>query len=313
MRGRRTLVGVVGVVLFAGVLLSPPSSAGPAPTAEVPKIAVEDVLPHLEKLQSIADAAGGNRVAGSEGYAKSVDYVAETLSSTGFDVRREKCDDCTEPDESVIADWPGGDESKTIMFGAHLDSVEEGPGIEDNGSGTAALLQIALTLAKTAPEMSRHVRLAWWSNEEQDSDSSSYYVEQNGTDDLAAYVNLDMTAAPNPGYFLTYLDSAPGQAVAEYLKTVGADAEEMAAGCDCSDDAAFDEAGVPTTYLTTASNDADDMSEEQAEKWGGEAGEPFDACYHSACDAYPKNIHTDALDYTTNATLHALWTLAVKA
>jgi aminopeptidase S len=309
MRGGRMLVGVVGVVAVAGVVLSSPSMAGPA---EVPTIAVEDVLPHLEKLQSIADETGGNRVAGSDGYAKSVDYVESTLANTGFTVRREKCDNCTEPDESVIADWPGGDEQATIMFGAHLDSVAEGPGIEDNGTGTAALLQIALTLAKTAPEMAKHVRFAWWSNEEQDSDSSTYYVEKNGTDDLAAYVNLDMTAAPNPGYFLTYVDDVPGKAVAEYLATAGAAAEEMDAGCDCSDDAAFDEAGVPTTYLTTASNDSDTMSAEQAEKWGGKAGEPFDECYHSACDAYPDNVHNDALGHTTNATLHALWTLAVQ-
>lgn len=307
-----TFVRRAGLALAAALLLFTPASVNSALPPAVPRIHVDDVLPHLEKLQSIADRSDGNRAAGTAGYARSVNYVADTLSAAGFEVERQECGTCTGAgDENVIADWPGGDARSTVMFGAHLDSVGAGPGADDNGSGTAALLQVALTLAHSDPDMTKHVRFAWWASEEQADSGSSFYVENTYTDTLDAYVNLDMVASPNPGYFLTYVDGPPGRAMAAYLSSAGKKPEEMEAGCDCSDDAAFDDDGVPTTYLTTASNDEERMTAKQAAKWGGEAGESFDVCYHRACDAYPGNIDKDALGYTTNTTANALWTMAV--
>lgn len=161
--------------------------------------------------------------------------------------------------------------------------------------------------------MAKHARFAWWASEEQEDAGSTFYVENTWTDTIDAYINLDMVASPNPGYFLTYLGGPAGRAMAAHLSAVGKKPEEMEAGCECSDDAAFDDDGVATTYLTTASNDEERMTAKQAAKWGGEAGEPFDACYHRACDAYPGNIDKDALGYTANTTANALWTLAVLA
>ena len=62
------------------------------------------------------------------------------------------------------------------MFGAHLDGVSAGPGINDNGSGSSTLLEIALTLAAQNPTMTKHVRFAWWTDEEQGLNGSEFYV-----------------------------------------------------------------------------------------------------------------------------------------
>ena len=72
-------------------------------------------------------------------------------------------------------------------MGAHLDSVAEGPGINDNGSGTAALLRIALSLAEAKPELARHVPFAWFADEEQEDDGSTFYVAHTGVGGVEAY------------------------------------------------------------------------------------------------------------------------------
>jgi aminopeptidase S len=320
---RRLLLSVVTVVATVLVLTAAsivPSSGSIQPHAAVaqsdavPHVEVADVMAHLQKLQSIADGADGNRSAGTRGYAQSVDYFAKTLTDAGYQVELPQCTTCTaSQDHSIIIDIPGGDPNSTIMFGAHLDSVAEGPGIEDDGSGSAALLQTALTIAKTKPTMTKHLRFAWWADEEQDDDASTFYVKTKGVKDLAGYINLDMIAAPNAGYFLTFLDSTYGKAMNAYLKANNRPAEQMNANCDCADDQPFYEAKVPRTYLATASNDEDNMSDEQAKKWEGKAGEPWDPCYHAKCDAYPKNINTKVLDLTTNALVHAVWSLATSS
>jgi aminopeptidase S len=307
------LVAAVAVLVTLGlvVLTNPFGATETAPAARgAPHIEVGSILPHLATLQSIADANGGNRAAGTPGYAKSATYVANTLDAAGFTVTEQTCTTCTEPhDVNVVADWPDGDENATIMMGAHLDSVAEGPGSNDNGSGTAALLQIALTLANARPELAKHVRFAWFADEEQEDDGSTFYVEHTGVRGVEAYINLDMIASPNPGYFLSSPDTTYAKAIAGYLERRGILADEWPSDCDCSDDAAFTDAGVATTYLNTG--DEDEMTAEQAARWHGTEGTSFDECYHSACDRYPDNIDTAALEITSNAANHALWQLAV--
>src|SRR4051794_23973106 len=90
------------------------------------------------------------------------------------------------------------------MAGAHLDSVPDGPGINDNGSGVAALLEIATELGGSPP-IDRAVRFAFWGSEEEDLNGSDYYVQSLSAaerDQLALYLNLDMLASPNAGYFV---------------------------------------------------------------------------------------------------------------
>ena len=113
---------------------------------------------HLAELQRITDAAGGTRTTPSPGYDAAVDHVAAVLRAAGWDVS-------TPPYEvegesgtgyrNVIAQTRTGDPGHVVMAGAHLDSVPEGPGINDNGSGVAALLQIAEQLGGS-PDLPAH-------------------------------------------------------------------------------------------------------------------------------------------------------------
>ena len=84
------------------------------------------------------------------------------------------CLTTTEMADAVIAELEGRNDDNIVMAGAHLDSVEVGPGINDNGTGSAALLEIAQQMSKTRPENT--VRLAWWGAEELGLIGSTEYV-----------------------------------------------------------------------------------------------------------------------------------------
>ena len=107
-----------------------------------------------------------------------------------------------------LADWPGGDTGDTgdtLMIGGHLDSVTAGPGINDNGSGSAANLEVALAVARAGLQPRRHLRFAWWGAEELGLRGSTAYVNSLSAAQRAAitgYLNFDMVGSPNPGYFL---------------------------------------------------------------------------------------------------------------
>ena len=113
-------------------------------------------------------------------------------------VRRRCCPAETRTDYNVIAELPGKNEDNVVMAGAHLDSVIEGPGINDNGSGSAALLETALMMANFNPENT--LRFAWWAAEEQGLVGSADYVaglSQAERDRIALYMNYDMVGSPN--------------------------------------------------------------------------------------------------------------------
>ena len=100
---------------------------------------------------------------------------------------------------NVLAELPGRrNNDRVVMAGAHLDSVTPGPGINDNGSGSAALLETALQMAENRPRNT--VRFAWWGAEESGLLGSTHYVEQLSFDEqleIALYLNFDMVASTN--------------------------------------------------------------------------------------------------------------------
>jgi len=298
----------VAALLLALVPVSATAQPPPPTVTAAPDVNVNGVLDHLTEFQSIAVANGGNRASGTPGYDQSADYVAETLTAAGYTVTRQACTSCNGQDENIIADWPGGDTASTVMLGAHLDGVRSGPGINDNGSGSAALLEVALTLAAANPDMSKHVRFAWWADEESGLRGSNYYVRTTGVSDLEVYLNLDMVGSSNAGYFIANLSGAASTPFRDYLDGQGLAPEEMTE-C-CSDDSPFRNAGVPTSFLSTGASKLKTAA--QAAKWGGTAGRSYDPCYHSSCDSYPGNIDATALDHMTDATAHAVWELAVQ-
>ncbi|HET7270537.1 MAG TPA: M20/M25/M40 family metallo-hydrolase [Rubrobacter sp.] len=80
----------------------------------------------------------------------------------------------TRDTKNVIADYPGGRTNRTLVVGAHLDSVPEGPGINDNGSGASGILEIALQMKKRGIKPTNHVRFIFWGAEESGLLGSEY-------------------------------------------------------------------------------------------------------------------------------------------
>ncbi|TSD99395.1 M28 family peptidase [Skermania sp. ID1734] len=226
---------------------------------------------------------------------------------------------------NVIAQTKTGSTENVVMAGAHLDSVPQGPGINDNGTGTAAILETALEMGPSPP-VANAVRFAWWGAEERGLIGSDAYVDGLTSAqrlDIALYLNFDMLGSPNPGY-LTYdgddsdHQGAPagpqGSAGIErtlngYLKRAGFQPD----GTDFdgrSDYGAFIEHGIPAGGVFSGAEER--KSPAQAAKWGGKADEPFDPNYHSAKDTVGS---VDMAEFQRNARAAAygiaLYSLAI--
>lgn len=142
-----------------------------------PDIAVGNVTAHLQALSDIAAANGGNRAHGTSGHNASVDYVKGKLDAAGYTTQKVAFTYNGKTGYNLIADLPGGDTTNTVMVGGHLDGVSSGPGINDNGSGSAAILEVALRLAASGETPTKHVRFAWWGAEELGLIGSTRYVQ----------------------------------------------------------------------------------------------------------------------------------------
>lgn len=288
------------------------SSATSASAPDVPDVSLTDLTGHLSRFQSIASANGGNRAHGTPGFTASLDYVRGELDAAGFvtTVQPFEADGAT--GYNLIADWPGGDPDQVLMLGAHLDSVAAGPGIDDNASGTAGVLETALAVARSHQKPTKHLRFAWWGAEELGLVGSRHYVDELSTAELSrisGYLNFDMIASPNPGYFVASDNTTMETAFTDYYHQIGVEPDTlvMHGGGGGADHAPFQDAGVPVGALFTGADSA--MTAEQAAKWGGTAGEPFDPCYHASCDTLD-NIDDTALERNSDGIVHAVWELA---
>ena len=206
-----------------------------------------------------------------------------------------------EPQTNVIAELKGKNDNNVVMSGAHLDSVEAGPGINDNGSGSAALLELAEQLGNFKPQNT--LRLAWWGGEEEGLLGSTAYVEdlsQAALDRIALYMNYDMIGSPN--YIFMVYDAnqstfpapvpiPPGstaiERVYEVYYTFFGEPYDDTEFSGRSDYQAFIDAGIPSGGLFTGAEEI--KTDEQEAIWGGTAGEQLDPCYHLACDTYANN------------------------
>jgi Zn-dependent M28 family amino/carboxypeptidase len=172
--------------------------------------------------------------------------------------------------DNVIAETPGGDPDRVVMAGGHLDSVAGGPGINDNGSGVATLIEVAEAIG-TKPQGAK-VRVAFWAAEELGLLGSRHYVNSLDRAEkgrISAYVNLDMVGSPNPVPEL-YADG--DASVARILQRAsGPKLGDVVAG-QSSDHALFQREGIPIGGLYTGSSEP------------GPGGRARDACYHLACD-----------------------------
>ncbi|MDP9796456.1 aminopeptidase S [Catenuloplanes nepalensis] len=297
--------------------------ARPAAVLAAPDISVAAVKAHLTQLQSIATANGGNRAHGRPGYLASVNYVKGRLDAAGFTTVVQSFTYGGATGYNLIADWPGGDVNDVLMTGAHLDSVTAGPGINDNGTGSAAILETALAVAAQDLTPGRHLRFAWWGAEEQGLRGSTHYVNSltaAARAQITGYLNFDMVGSPNPGYFVYDGDnsdgtgSGPGPAGSAVIESV---IEGYFAGIGVptrgtdfdgrSDYGPFIARGIPAGGTFTGAEGT--KTSAQAALWGGTAGARFDPCYHAACDT-TSNVDDTALDRNSDAIAHTVWTLS---
>ncbi|MFD9417363.1 M28 family peptidase [Streptomyces goshikiensis] len=287
------------------------SVGGTTTPTDPPNISVANVQAHLTQLGTIASQNGGNRRAGSAGYTQSLAYVKGKLQAAGYTVTEQNCTSCTYPSNNLIADWPGGPADQVVMFGAHLDSVSAGPGINDNGSGSATLLENALVLAQKNPTMTKHVRFAWWTDEEQGLNGSEFYVGRLSSAEKAAvkgYYNFDMVGSTNGGYFINNVNSATAAPLKAYWTSLNLAPEENTEGQGRSDDYSFQQGGIPTSGYAAGASAR--KTSAQAAKWGGTANAAYDACYHSSCDT-TSNISATVLDRSADGVAYAIWKQAV--
>lgn len=286
----------------AGTDASYPPGDPALPERVASGVRVDRALDDLRAFQAIADRFGGNRALGTPGYDASVDHVVERLQQAGFRVETPtftaEDDDGEEvTTRNVVAQTTTGRPDEVVLAGAHLDSVREGPGIDDNGSGAAGLLEVATALGG-APPVGHQVRFVWFGAEEQGLYGSKDYVEElssSGRADLALMLNADMIAGPNGGYFVYDGDRSDGrgqrgpqgseiveQVLVDRFAARGITARGAPFLEDDSDYGPFVEAGIPSGGLFTG--DEGRKTPEEAAMWGGRAGEAYDPCYHQRCD-----------------------------
>ena len=213
---------------------------------------------------------------------------------------------------NLTADTKSGDKERTIVVGGHLDSVEEGPGINDNGSGTGAILEMAEEIAQLKQKPRNRIRFAFWGAEESGLIGSTEYVQQlidNGKiDDVEANLNFDMLGSPNFVRFVYDGDNSTGegdvgppgsaeieQVFLDYFDSVGLPVEPTAFD-GRSDYGPFiaPEAFVPAGGLFSGAEGV--KTAEQAAIYGGAAGSWYDPCYHQACDTFSTVVGMPPLD-----------------
>ncbi|WP_458780357.1 M20/M25/M40 family metallo-hydrolase [Arthrobacter sp. D3-16] len=287
-------------------------SALPVQANEVREaFATRNLAGHLEALQRVADDEGGNRAAGTSGYEASARYVEDQLRAAGYNPVRQVFtywDEDLEADRetfNILADTAGSP-GHTVVVGGHLDSVPEGPGINDNASGVAAMIETARWMAETGVIPKNRVRFAFWGAEEIDLSGSQHYVDtlsDNEISETLVNINVDMAASPNGGRFVhdgngsRYGDAGPSGSpeiesiLFDYFSKNALPAEETVFDGG-SDYDPFLRAGIAAGGLFTG--DVGTKTAEQVQKYGGTESEDHDKCYHESCDTI-ENVNQELL------------------
>lgn len=240
-------------------------------------ISDKDAAPYLAKLQEGKDVDG-------IGY---MDAVVNKITTT-----------------NIVAQTTDGDSENCVMLGAHSDSVEAGPGINDDGSGTLSLLEVAKQL--THYRINNCVRFAWWAGEEEGLLGSDYYVSVLPSIEnrkIRLFMDYDMMAGPNYAYQIYNATNALNPKGSEELRDLYIDFYKSN-GLNYtfipfdgrSDYDAFIKNGIPGGGIATGAEAI--KTKEEEGMFGGRAGVAFDPCYHQLCDDVG-NVNTTAWEWST--------------
>lgn len=315
---------IFSVMLFCVAIIAPSSALGGSPSCDnranntskklLECITIDGVREHQAVFQDIADANGGVRSVGTPGYGASVDYVIERMTAAGYNVTLQQF---VAPGPlityNIFADSQRGDPNHVIMVGAHLDSVSGGPGIQDNGSGSAAILEVAEQMARVKTKNA--VRFAWWGAEESGLLGSMNYVNnltQEQKDNIALYLNFDMIGSPNFVRFIYEGDGVPCsiQTFFEgFYASRGLAYEQLPTSAFSSAHQTFIDADIPVGGLFTGAQGI--KTPDQVAIFGGTAGDQYDPCNHLACDTFD-NVSLQVLEQNANAIAAAVLYQAMK-
>lgn len=295
----------VGGATYAGaapIAPAPPAAPLTAVAAAPPVIGSAVPMAHLQQLMSFASANGNTRVIGSAGFTSTVNYIKAQLDALGWTTTVQNFTTGGKKAANVVAEWPYGDATHVIMAGAHADSVKAGPGINDNGSGVAALLANAAAISQSGLRPAKRIRFGFWGAEEQGDVGSAYYVSHLASGEskkIDAYLNFDMVGnkAENGravGWSL-YVEGQSNGLNAPFKSFFAAKGITVNAALDTddrSDHAAFKRAGVKVTGVSSVRS----LNE-------------LGACYHRACDDLT-DVDGNSVALASNAIAGAVWSLA---
>ncbi|HEX5741270.1 MAG TPA: M28 family peptidase [Pilimelia sp.] len=259
------------------VPVDPPEIPGSAPMA------------HLSELQRIAEQNGGTRAHGRPGYKASVDFIERTLKAAGFQVSVQSFSHGGATGYNVVGEWPEGDPNQVAMMGAHLDSVTAGPGINDDGSGSANVLENALAVSRAKLKPTMRMRFGWWGAEEVGLVGSKHYVSKLSADErqkIKFYLNFDMVGQKSIRSWGIYRDSPDIAALwKEYFDSRKLQTRSID-WAGSTDHTPFKNAGIRVSGV----------------------GDDDDPCYHQRCDTLT-NVGEVSMGHVTNATARVFWKL----
>jgi aminopeptidase S len=311
MRVRKFAYAGAAAALAVTVTVTGVSYAGtattvaPAPAAAPPVISADAPMAHLQKLMEFAKASKNTRVIGSAGFTSTVTYIKQQLDALGWQTTVQNFTTGSRTASNVVAEWPFGDAAHVVMAGAHSDSVAAGPGINDDGSGVAALLANATAIAQAKLRPQKRIRFGFWGAEEQGDVGSGYYVSHLATGEakkIDAYLNFDMIGNKvENGRAVSWSLYVEGQSnglnapFQTYFKAHNITVNPSLNTDDRSDHAAFKRAGVKVTGVSSVRS----LS-------------ALGACYHRACDDLT-DVDPNSMLLGTNAIAAAVWSLAGTA
>lgn len=214
---------------------------------------------------------------------------------------------------NIVAQTAEGDPENCVMLGAHSDSVAEGPGINDDGSGTISLLEVATQLTKF--NVTNCVRFAWWAGEEEGLLGSDYYVQSLSDEEnqkIRLFMDYDMMASPNFAYQIYNATNALNPTGSEELRDLYISWYEQQ-GLNYtfipfdgrSDYDGFIRNGIPGGGIATGAEGIKTKAEEKV--FGGKAGDWYDPCYHQLCDDVG-NVNMTAFVVNTKLIAHSVAT-----
>ncbi|WQF86981.1 Putative PA domain, peptidase M28, PA domain superfamily [Colletotrichum destructivum] len=218
---------------------------------------------------------------------------------------------------NILAQTLEGDQDNCVMLGGHSDSVTDGPGINDDGSGSLSLLEIATQLTKF--RVNNCVRFAWWAGEEEGLLGSDYYVSVLSPEEnqkIRLFMDYDMLGSPNYAYQIYNATNAVNPTGSEELRDLYVDwykAHDLAYTFipfdGRSDYDAFIRNGIPGGGIATGAEGV--KTKEEAKLFGGKAGDWYDPCYHQLCDDV-SNVNLTAWEINTKLVSHSVATYAVS-